>query len=401
MVKMRSNQIQVSVASVHLICIVAILVAVTGTQVDCHTITARSESNSDDKFHNNIYSRAALSVANHRIRRSGVGLTTTSCDVRSSCDVKSAPARQLTFAERNCFCDDLCTAYQDCCADYVPGKVGGERGERGGSLLLSTNFIDTVACERVLEIDADREIYIVMSCPKGFTDVFVRTACENVDGMSGVGEGTDIFRQLPVTSRSTGVLYRNFFCSICAGDSNVTFWLARVSCSDAPRITPGGSGTGGGGRNPSSSASSSLTPQELVRATLRHDRQADCETEYRHPDASFTTRGCKSHIGRCDRRWTSVGVSRQCRASTSYVYAGLRTFRNVYCARCNFVNMSYVGCDDHRTLIASAPTPADDVMTTPVAPFSVTVDLNTAVAIVQRRRSSLSGVTTEISEVGF
>ena len=63
--------------------------------------------------------------------------------------------------------------------------------------------------------------------------------------------------------------------------------------------------------------------------------------------------------------------------------------------------MSYVGCDDHRTLIASAPTPADDVMMAPVAPFSVTVDLNTAAAIVQRRRSSHSGVSTEMSEVSI
>lgn len=346
-------------------------------------------------------------------------LYAVTCDVRSSCrDDKQSTApltwvsRQQQFAERNCFCDDLCTVYQDCCSDYVgPSHTGVSSSSRVSDKFgpSSPGFIDTVSCERLLEIDAEREIYVVTSCPKSFADVYVRAACENVGetsvgvasgGGGGASGGGDTLRHLPVTSRTTGILYRNFFCAQCAGDVNVTFWLARLSCSDPPGDRGGGGGGGSGGGGGGGGRASSEDAQDLLRATLRRtNRQSDCEIEYRHVDPNFITRGCKSNIGRCDRRWTSVVVSRLCRASTSYVYAGLRTFRNVHCARCNFVNMSYIGCDDHRTLLASAPTPPDDVINSVTPPFTVTVDLNSHVAVILRRRFNHNGASIETSEV--
>ena len=304
--------------------------------------------------------------------RSSISSTGASCEVRSSC--AKSTSTHLTFAERNCFCDVLCNAYQDCCPDYETET------EDKKIAVPSIAFFETVACLRVPEIDEDREIYLVTTCPKSFTDNFVSAACQNSNANSADG-----FHYLPVSGRTTGILYRNFFCALCSGDTNVTFWHAKFRCNDAPR---------GSGRT-----QQQMSAQDLLRSTLRHNRQQDCEVQYRHPNSSFQTRGCKWNIARCDRRWTNGATSWKCRSFTSYVYAGLNAFRNEHCAKCNFVNSSYIGCEDQRTLLASIPAPTDYLMQDDLAPFTVIVDLNSGVGIIQRRRISNNGESTEISEV--
>jgi len=58
------------------------------------------------------------------------------------------------------------------------------------------------------------------------------------------------------------------------------------------------------------------------------------------------TRRCRPRVlGKCDRNWLDRPTSRMCRdGPTGHVYAGLRTFRNRYCALCNHVNETYLRC---------------------------------------------------------
>jgi len=118
-------------------------------------------------------------------------------------------------------------------------------------------------------------------------------------------------------------------------------------------------------------ASTNVTLQSLLLSS-------SCRAVYTAPPTSVTSsmtspRTCRSHIGRCDRRWADKAVAERCEsgAPVSYVYAGLHAFRNRHCAHCNYVNDTYVTCD-----VTSAPSPPAHDHTQNTWRTVATVDLN-------------------------
>jgi len=212
-----------------------------------------------------------------------------SCDRRSSCGVDNANAR-LPFYTRNCFCDALCRTYDDCCADFRPDSAGTGTGNSLPNLPRSV-----VSCARVEEIDTAYEIYIVTKCPRSFSDPVVRDRCED-ERISGE------FYRLPVSGLTSGVLYRNAYCAMCANETAYLFWRMAHLC------------VGRGG---------DAAPD--VRQMMR------CPPELLPPEVGGVTsewlrpRKCKSHVSQCEPRRQSKGgrSRRRCRGPTSYVYDGL------------------------------------------------------------------------------
>jgi len=86
-------------------------------------------------------------------------------------------------------------------------------------------------------------------------------------------------------------------------------------------------------------------------------------------------------------------VARQCRGPANYVYAGTRAFRNRECAACNYVNDTYLRCEDTRTAAA----PSSEYYETKVVleesvPYLVTLDFNhRRASVIAREMGSMIG----------
>ena len=248
------------------------------------------------------------------------------CSIKDSCSVPEST--HLTYVDRNCFCDDMCALYGDCCQDYEPSSTAAtESPESSTDDSHSTHNLGS--CQRVEAIDHRVEISIVTSCPRHFEDEAVKLRCEQKIY-------SDVFYDTPVTGVESKILYQNLFCAQCAGEVNISFWNLKIGCGEVPILT-----------NVSQVASDN--PHALIDHVMTADNKDRyfCTIEYHHP--LYPVRHCKSHLGKCHRAWTNRKTKRKCKTHTSYVYAGKQVFKNKYCAQCNYINDSYTSCNDTRS----------------------------------------------------
>lgn len=240
--------------------------------------------------------RRTLPLEDHSPHPShGDELEDISCERRSKCGNSSST---LPFHARNCFCDASCRTYGDCCQDYraLPPGQGTTAATAGPDAALK----GITSCRRNEDIDRTHEIYIVDHCPRSYQEAGVRRNCENE-------LASEVFNRLPVTGRTSGVLYRNVYCAVCSGDREFVFWELAYRCigmSDPP-ITAIDTG------------------EEFRRlvTTLRCTLQL-------LPPLGLAPRKCKSSIDECDKRWRDERVAKKCRIYTSYVYLDLEVFLN-------------------------------------------------------------------------
>ena len=233
------------------------------------------------------------------------------CDVRASC-TQGDPNdwRTSNIYYRNCFCDDLCGVYDDCCADHMAPPR-----QRHGDFRLAKS---TITCRRVPEVQRENAIYIVQTCPKEYTDSFVMSGCQT--------DNDTAFFNLPVSGRTTGILYRNYYCAVCAGEVNITFWQPEVNCD----VTPAGD-------------DAAILTSNLMANMMDHS----CYLKYSH--SVMRPRMCKEMRSRCHKSFNKKKVERKCKLDTSYMYANYVVFKNKHCAECNFVNETYLSCTDPRS----------------------------------------------------
>jgi len=219
---------------------------------------------------------------------------TVSCVKRASCGANNVNA-QLPFYTRNCFCDALCQTYDDCCADFRPESAATGTGSSLPNLPRSV-----ISCARVEEIDTAYEIYVVTKCPRGFANSFIRDRCED-ERISGE------FYRLPVSGLTSGVLYRNAYCAMCANETAYLFWRMAHLC------------VGVGGGDAPDVRQMMRCPPELLPPEVGHDSASE---------ERLRPRKCKSHVSQCDPRRQSKGgrSRRRCRGPTSYVYDGLQVY---------------------------------------------------------------------------
>ena len=284
-----------------------------------------------------------------------------SCPMRYKCEERFG--LPLNYHDKNCYCDTVCETYGDCCKDYV-----APTGRRAKKTKLPRN---TFTCQRVEEIDRNVEIYVVEGCPRDFTDTEIRAKCE------GAINSDDAFQRVPVVSKETKVLYKNFYCAQCGGEFNVSFWKVLLNCEHIAEPP------------------SNISLKGMVEGAVRFAEQNRqfCGTLFDAPSSDLKARTCKSNIGRCDRSFSDKRMAKKCRGHTSYVYVGLEVFKNKFCAQCNYVNESYLSCEDTRTpriVFEEAP-----LIT---SPFSILLDLNTGAGSISEHRVGANG-QIEVSEV--
>ena len=117
------------------------------------------------------------------------------------------------WKKRNCFCDNACSVYGDCCID-ANAYVQAEQ---------KVNHL-SFECANLKQYG---DIYMRNKCPGDWYDSRkIKEACENPGQLS-----QDPFGSTPVTSIPSGFTYKNYFCSVCNRDSeNVRFWRPRLEC---------------------------------------------------------------------------------------------------------------------------------------------------------------------------
>ena len=279
---------------------------------------------------------------------STVPSTEVDCDERASC----SHADEL---RRNCYCDDLCHIYDDCCADVTTIPTSD----------VMTLSRGTVSCQRLPDVmTRDVELYVVSRCPSSYNDTDIRRRCQ----LHASDNAADRFYRVPVAIHSDALrlTYRNVYCVACvSATATPTFYVIEVRCRSLP-------------------ASANVSVGSLLRSS-------SCRVVYAAPSFVTSSRTCRSHISRCDRRWADRAVAERCRRGpVSYVYAGAHVFRNRDCAHCNYVNDTYISCDvTSSPWSVAAAAAAGDVATWQTA---VVIDLNhrrSVLYYVTRRRAQL------------
>ena len=273
------------------------------------------------------------------------------CKQRNKCSKRSGTS--MGFYDQNCFCDDLCKMYGDCCKDY--------KGSLSESIPAHFRLSKrTLNCHRVIPIDQMAEIYRVDKCPSDYEDAFVREKCEDTHSL-------DQFLEIPVSGQQTGILYKNYYCAICAGDVNLSFWSVKWLCENGPSID-------------------NVTNTEQLLDDVWIMGAGNCIYEFTHPTMQY--RRCKSHLSRCPKYWDGdPNVAKKCKETTSYTYADnsmdFMVFGNEYCAQCYGINNTYLTCRDPRGFgVEHRPSSSSHTSS-----FSILLDIPTGTGVVRTRNS--------------
>ena len=146
------------------------------------------------------------------------------CQGRDTCrtgrSTRGPEGVENDWKKRNCFCDNACAVYGDCCIDAQA------------------------------YVQAEQQVnHLSFECAslKQYGDIYMRHKClSDWDGLSSVQRicenpadelKQDPFGSTPVTSMATGFTYKNYFCAVCNNDSHdVRFWRPRLECPTLTRL---------------------------------------------------------------------------------------------------------------------------------------------------------------------
>ncbi len=118
-----------------------------------------------------------------------------------------------------CYCDSSCEVYNDCCVNYI--SIDPRRSLEHDHTFECVNVRLRLA--NSAPEAADQYIQIVNSCPSSrhSSEAHVAKNCISYDGLLP-----------PATDPSTNVTYKNMFCAICHGISNVSLWSLELKGSN-------------------------------------------------------------------------------------------------------------------------------------------------------------------------
>ena len=274
---------------------------------------------------------AAISVASAealQVDYSVIRDTGKSCPGRDSCrETRNNRFLEIDWKKRNCFCDNDCAMYGDCCID-APSYRAEEQDAR--SLLFQ--------CTNLKQYG---DIYMRGRCPRDWSLPNIRKACESPEQVS------DPFGTTPVTNPDTGVTYRNYYCAVCNGDARILFWQPRLEC---PTLT--------GYSKRFQNLTTDFIADRLVFDKARGQWGVELDTGgipvfhecYIDPAAPETIvqrirtcRGVKT-IMDCPEGHPNPHTLELCRSYTAVMFAPSSAYRNVHCAICNGADLNSLIC---------------------------------------------------------
>jgi len=118
-----------------------------------------------------------------------------------------------------CFCDRHCRLFADCCIDYIDEPGSSQQPLPPGSFTCSAESV--------------KPFYVITECPVTYTVHLLRDVCQR-GFTSERTPSNETFYAVPVSSRTSGLVYRNVYCAACHGEADVAFWQVEIMYCNPP-----------------------------------------------------------------------------------------------------------------------------------------------------------------------
>ncbi|KAK3589772.1 hypothetical protein CHS0354_021104 [Potamilus streckersoni] len=212
-----------------------------------------------------------------------------------------------SFLGQNCFCDEICDHFNDCCWDYQHQK------EPSASNLLPPKYV--FSCLMIPEIKYGSPFLIVNKCPSNWNDSPVSKMCETP-------RLDNFMEQVYVTDNKTNVHFRNTYCALCNSVTDYLFWKPELMCKE------------------------DFHPDNASKTPSTRD----CAFRFLPPWPNVTYRACNQYgiIDACRKANNSANMSVVSKCSNggyAVVYGGMDAYKNIHCALCNGVDENILQCD--------------------------------------------------------
>lgn len=253
------------------------------------------------------------------------------CPNKDSCKSEKGPrmSDQEDWKKRNCFCDNLCAEYGDCCLDAKAYKAEEQAEKR-------ENF----ECVKLKQFG---EHYMQGRCMAGWEDLELALLCSS-GSPDSQSDRRDPLADLPVTSLDSAVTYTNYYCAVCNNDSrSLEIWKPRLEC---PTLTS------------YNARFRNLTMEYIFSKLLYNDQDwgiylddngvevfHTCSVDPVMPETvAHMVRKCKKMTRDCKEEWRDTEVEALCHSYTAVVYNFDKPYRNTHCAQCNDVPTEAMQC---------------------------------------------------------
>ncbi|XP_045615521.2 uncharacterized protein [Procambarus clarkii] len=248
------------------------------------------------------------------------------CSPWDSCERNETTLLPPKWYNSNCFCDEMCAEYGDCCLDSLYYDVYSHK-----------NNVNKYQCIHLIQYG---DTYMKGTCPALWLDEEVSKLCLSGSPASS-RDRVDPLGNLPATSLDTSLTYTNYYCALCNNDSQtLKVWPARWECESLNKYRQ------------------NLT-DDYVMSRLAFKNQTwgmniDNNGRLEFHECSIfpvipeelknTTRSCSQAIKTCEKEWDDKKVADLCQSYTAVVYSPTHPYRNPHCAKCNNVSQEQLSC---------------------------------------------------------
>ncbi|CAL4069888.1 unnamed protein product [Meganyctiphanes norvegica] len=272
-----------------------------------------------------------------------------SCGPKDTCSTskRNRLDYSMDWKDRHCFCDHLCSEYGDCCIDSDFRQPEEEK-----------KSFDNHQCVKMKQYG---DIYMKGTCMTGWQDEGIAQECYNA-APSPFSKKRDPVRDMPVTSKTSRITYKNYFCAVCNSDSlALEFWKPRIECSEGMKEYNAKFGNltlkyvynnlihedGTWGMHLDTAFNGnpdfqicSIDPQ-MPHNVVDMIRKCKCTED------KLNYKQCNRPVSTCNSTWTDASVKNLCHSYTALIYDhDSIAYRNIHCAMCNYVETEVLQCTE-------------------------------------------------------
>lgn len=260
-----------------------------------------------------------------------IQLLNSTCTPKDTCNFGKGPrlGDSTDWKARNCFCDDLCADYGDCCVD--------------ASAYVAEQQVTAVDHYQCVHLRHFGDLYMKGTCMAGWEDQAVADLCTSHSPDSKTPR-QDPLSTFPATSYATAVTYSNYYCAVCNNDStSLQLWSPRLECPTLASYQ---------------SRFKNLTQEYVTSRLVYKDNNwglhiedggfpifHTCFLDPMMPETvGHLVRPCKHKVMTCAADWNNTEVEDMCHSYTAVVYKFDQAFRNPHCALCSHVDLDDLLC---------------------------------------------------------
>ncbi|CAF1225550.1 unnamed protein product [Didymodactylos carnosus] len=239
------------------------------------------------------------------------------CTIRDHCLNGIEIFNSNIISQRNCFCDEICSIYGDCCEDLKATFYGNNKIKELeiDHECVDYNYPIRRKQRRFYEMTM-HPVWMITGCQKKYYGTKLDKQCQSYK-KDHFNEQPDAY--IPWTSNRTNLTYRNIYCALCNNQNNfLQSWIYKPECD------------------------SSLTFPTIINNITEIYQFLNCNNHYLTYPSVFI-RFCKKIIlnqSCSDIRCQSINAYRY----ISYKYGPSaivqKIFRNKYCLQCYDKNIS-------------------------------------------------------------